>query len=155
MSTKYWILVLCQPDSVYTYSYLQFVNLEMFHLKNHRDWPLRKRWFLNWPSSWCSNHFHGPYHTTPAKFKELAIWLKQLFQKEFIRPRVSPWGAIALLIEKKNRSSGSCIDFRELSKIIIENKYPFIPNAWFILSTVNRNKLFQDWLKFRYYCLKV
>ncbi|PKA64119.1 RNA-directed DNA polymerase like [Apostasia shenzhenica] len=42
----------------------------------------------------------------------------------FIRPSVSPWGAPVLFTKKKDGSLRLCIDYRELNKITIKNKYP-------------------------------
>ncbi|PKA52352.1 RNA-directed DNA polymerase like [Apostasia shenzhenica] len=42
----------------------------------------------------------------------------------FIRPSVSPWGAPVLFAKKKDGSLRLCIDYRELNKITIKNKYP-------------------------------
>lgn len=44
---------------------------------------------------------------------------------KFIRPSVSPWGAPMLFVKKKDESMRLCIDYRELNKITIRNKYPF------------------------------
>ena len=46
--------------------------------------------------------------------------------KQFIRPSTSPWGAPVLLVKKKDGSSRLCMDYRQLNKITIKNKYPFL-----------------------------
>ena len=55
---------------------------------------------------------------------ELKEQLKDLLDKCFIRPSISPWGALVLFVRKKNGSLGMCIDHRQLNKVIIKNKYP-------------------------------
>jgi hypothetical protein len=50
--------------------------------------------------------------------------LEELLQKHFIRPSVSPWGAPVLLVKKKDGTMRLCIDYRQLNKVTIKNKYP-------------------------------
>jgi len=45
-------------------------------------------------------------------------------EKQFIRPSTSPWGAPVLLVKKKDVSSRLCVDYRQLNKMTIKNKYP-------------------------------
>jgi len=47
-----------------------------------------------------------------------------LLEKQFIRPSVSPWGAPVLLVKKKGGSMRSCVDYRQLNKVTIKNRYP-------------------------------
>ncbi|GJW40757.1 putative reverse transcriptase domain-containing protein [Tanacetum coccineum] len=56
--------------------------------------------------------------------KELLDQLKELFKKGFIRPSSSPWGAPVRFIKKKDGSFWMCIDYRELNKLTIKNRYP-------------------------------
>ncbi|WMV13766.1 hypothetical protein MTR67_007151, partial [Solanum verrucosum] len=42
----------------------------------------------------------------------------------FIRPSASPWGAPVLFMRKKDGSLRMCIDYRQLNKATIKNKYP-------------------------------
>ena len=52
----------------------------------------------------------SPYRMAPAKLKELKDQLKDLLDKGFIRPRISPWGAPVLFVKKKEGSLRMCID---------------------------------------------
>ncbi|GKB03530.1 putative reverse transcriptase domain-containing protein [Tanacetum coccineum] len=45
-----------------------------------------------------------PYQLAPSEMKELSDQLKELFDKEFIRPSSSPWGASVLFVKKKDGS---------------------------------------------------
>ncbi|KAH0661922.1 hypothetical protein KY284_026853 [Solanum tuberosum] len=65
-----------------------------------------------------------PYRMAPTELKELKEKLKYLLEKGFIRPSVSPWGASVLFVRKKDGSLRMCIDYCQLNKVTIKNKYP-------------------------------
>jgi len=65
-----------------------------------------------------------PYRMAPAELRELKEQLKDLLEKGFIRPSMSPWGAPVLFVRKKDGSLRMCIDYRQLNKVTIKNKYP-------------------------------
>ena len=65
-----------------------------------------------------------PYRMAPAELRELKEQLKDLLEKGFIRPSISPWGAPVLFVRKKDGSLRMCIDYRQLNKVTIKNKYP-------------------------------
>ncbi|KAL4582130.1 hypothetical protein LXL04_006671 [Taraxacum kok-saghyz] len=50
--------------------------------------------------------------------------LQELLDKGFIRPSSSPWGAPVLFVKKKDETMRMCIDYRELNKVTIKNRYP-------------------------------
>ena len=56
--------------------------------------------------------------------QELSSKLNELLNKEFIRPSFSPWGALILFMKKKDGSFRMCIDYWELNKLTIKNRYP-------------------------------
>ncbi|GJU67562.1 putative reverse transcriptase domain-containing protein [Tanacetum coccineum] len=66
----------------------------------------------------------APYRLAPSKIKELSEQLQELFDKGFIRPSSSPWGALVLFVKKKDGSFRMCIDYRELNKLTMKNRYP-------------------------------
>ncbi|WRX29424.1 Reverse transcriptase domain - like 10 [Theobroma cacao] len=65
-----------------------------------------------------------PYRMAPVELKELKDQLEDLLDKGFIRPSVSPWGAPVLFVKKKDGSLRLCIDYRQLNKVKVKNKYP-------------------------------
>ncbi|KAI3819462.1 hypothetical protein L1987_13299 [Smallanthus sonchifolius] len=66
----------------------------------------------------------APYRLAPSEMQELASQLQELSSKGFIRPSHSPWGAPVLFVKKKDGSFRMCIDYRELNKLTIKNRYP-------------------------------
>nr|GEZ82412.1 putative reverse transcriptase domain-containing protein [Tanacetum cinerariifolium] len=74
----------------------------------------------------------APYRLAPSKMKELSDQLQELSNKGFIRPSSSPWGAPILFVKKKDGSFWMCIDYRELNKLIVKNRYllPRIENLF-------------------------
>ncbi|GJY88824.1 putative reverse transcriptase domain-containing protein [Tanacetum coccineum] len=66
----------------------------------------------------------APYRLAPSEMKELSDQLQEISDKGFIRPTSSPWGAPILFIKKKDGSIWMCIDYRELNKLTVKNRYP-------------------------------
>ncbi|KAI3734186.1 hypothetical protein L6452_13650 [Arctium lappa] len=66
----------------------------------------------------------APYRLAPAEMKEMMTQLQELLDKGFIPPSTSPWGAPVLFVKKKDGSMRMCIDYRELNKLTVKNKYP-------------------------------
>ena len=59
----------------------------------------------------------------PVELKELKLQLQELLEKGFIRPSVSPWGALVLFVNKKDSILWLCVDYRQLNKMTVKNKY--------------------------------
>nr|GEV57031.1 hypothetical protein [Tanacetum cinerariifolium] len=66
----------------------------------------------------------SPYRLTPSELEELSGQLKELQDKGFIRPSSSPWGVPMLFVKSKDGSFRMCIDYRELNKLTVKNRYP-------------------------------
>ena len=65
-----------------------------------------------------------PYRMAPAELKELKAQLQELVDGGFIRLSISPWGVPVLFVKKKDGTWRLCIDYRQLNKVTIRNKYP-------------------------------
>jgi len=66
----------------------------------------------------------APYRMSASELGELKKQLEELLEKQFIRPSVSPWGTQVLLVKKKDGSMRLCVDYRQLNKVMIKNRYP-------------------------------
>ncbi|GJV43630.1 putative reverse transcriptase domain-containing protein [Tanacetum coccineum] len=67
-----------------------------------------------------------PYRLAPSELQELSTQLQELSDKGFIRPSSSSWGALVLFIKKKDGSFRMCIDYLELNKLTVKNRYPLL-----------------------------
>ncbi|GJR17332.1 putative RNA-directed DNA polymerase [Tanacetum coccineum] len=66
----------------------------------------------------------APIDKNPSEMQELSNQLQELTDRGFIQPSTSPWGAPVLIVKKKYESFRMCIDYRELNKLTVKNRYP-------------------------------
>ncbi|GJU54269.1 putative reverse transcriptase domain-containing protein [Tanacetum coccineum] len=66
----------------------------------------------------------APYRLAPSEMQELSNQFQELADRGFIRPSTSLWGAPVLFVKKKDGSFRMCIDYRELNKHTVMNRYP-------------------------------
>ncbi|KAL0319703.1 UNVERIFIED_CONTAM: Retrovirus-related Pol polyprotein from transposon.6 [Sesamum radiatum] len=65
-----------------------------------------------------------PYRMAPVELQELKKQIEELLEKGFIRPSTSPWGAPVLFVKKKYGSMRLYVDYRQLNRVTVKNKYP-------------------------------
>nr|GEY47752.1 putative reverse transcriptase domain-containing protein [Tanacetum cinerariifolium]GEY47772.1 putative reverse transcriptase domain-containing protein [Tanacetum cinerariifolium] len=68
----------------------------------------------------------APYRLAPSEMKELADLLQELSEKGFIFLSSLSWGSLVLFMKKKDESFWMCIDYRELNKLTVKNRYPLL-----------------------------
>ena len=64
------------------------------------------------------------HRMAPVELQELRVQLQELLDKGFIRPSTSPWGAPVLFAKKKDKTLRLCIDYRQLNRVTVKNRYP-------------------------------
>ena len=67
-----------------------------------------------------------PYRMAPVELQELKVQIQELLDKGFIRPSTSPRGASVLFAKKKDKTLQLCIDYRQLNRVTIKNRYPLL-----------------------------
>ena len=64
-----------------------------------------------------------PHRMAPVELQELKVQIQELLGKGFIRPSTSPWGTPVLFAKKKDKTLQLCIDYRQLNRVTIKNRY--------------------------------
>ena len=59
-----------------------------------------------------------------VELQEHKVQIQELLDKGFIRPSTSPWGALVLFAKKKDKTFRLCVDYRQLNRVMIKNRYP-------------------------------
>ena len=96
-----------------------------------------------------------PYRMALVEMKELKSQLQELTDKGFIQPSTSTWGAPVLFVKKKDGSMRMCIDYRQLNKATIKNKYP-LPRIDELFDQLQGAKVFSKIdLRSGYYQLRI
>ena len=67
-----------------------------------------------------------PHRMASVELQELRVQLWELLDKGFMKPSTSPWGAPVLFAKKKDKTLRLCIDYRQLNKVMIQNRYPLL-----------------------------
>ena len=66
----------------------------------------------------------APYRMSVPELTELKMQLQELLDEGYIHPSVSPWGAPVLFIKRKDGTMRMCMDYTQLNKLTVKNKYP-------------------------------
>jgi hypothetical protein len=96
-----------------------------------------------------------PYRMAPKEQVELKWQLDDLLAKGFIRPSKSPWAFPVLFVEKKDGTKRLCVDYHELNRLTIKNKYP-LPRIDVLFEQLRGAKVFSKIdLNFGYHQLRI
>eukprot|EP00798_Chlamydomonas_sp_ICE-L_P005195 gene5195-biopygen12247 len=82
----------------------------------------------------------APYRMSPEDMEVLRTHLAELLEKVFIRPSCSPYGAPVLFVPKKGGGFRMCVDWRQLNKQTIKNRYP-LPRIDDLLERLHGSKV--------------
>nr|GEV43039.1 putative reverse transcriptase domain-containing protein [Tanacetum cinerariifolium] len=97
----------------------------------------------------------GTLSIEPVRDERVIGQLKELFEKGFIRPSSSPWGAPVLFVKNKDGSFQMCIDYRELNKLTVKNCYP-LPRIDDLFDQLQGSSVYSKIdLRLRYHQLRV
>nr|KYP45436.1 Transposon Ty3-I Gag-Pol polyprotein [Cajanus cajan] len=83
----------------------------------------------------------APYRMAPAELVELKGQLEDLLEKQLVRSSVSSWSAPVLLVKKKDGGSRLSVDYRQLEKLTIKNKYP-LPRIDYLMDQLRGASVF-------------
>ena len=83
----------------------------------------------------------SPYHMSIPELTKWRIQLQELLEKVYIEPSVSPWRAPVLFVKNKDGTFKMCIDYKQLNKIIVKNKYP-LPRINDMFDDIDGAKIF-------------
>jgi hypothetical protein len=66
----------------------------------------------------------APYRMSTLELVELKLQLNGMLEKCYIQTSMSPWGEPTLFVKNKDGTLRLCIEYMQLNKIKIKNKYP-------------------------------
>lgn len=94
------------------------------------------------------------YQIAPTVLNVLKVQLQDLVDKDFIQPSLSPRGVSVLFVKRKNGTLRMCINYCELNKVKIKNKYS-LPRIDDLFDQLRSNHIFKIDLKSGYYQLRI
>lgn len=76
-----------------------------------------------------------------AKLEDARKLVKEMAEKDVVRPSKSPWAAPVVLVKKKDGSQRFCVDYRRLNELTKKDSYP-LPRMDTILSSLGESRWF-------------
>ena len=67
-----------------------------------------------------------PHKMASVELQELKVQIQELLDKGFIKPSTSLWGTLILFAKKKDKTLRLCIDYQQLNRVTIKNRYPLL-----------------------------
>ena len=103
----------------------------------------------------CSKHGNISWKNLPKCISELKLQLQELIDKHYVHPSVSHWGAPILLFKNKDGTLRICIDYRQLNKMTIKNRY-CLPRIDDLFDQIRRATIFSKIdLRFGYHHVRI
>ena len=65
-----------------------------------------------------------PHRMAPIELQEFKVQLQELLDKGFIRSSTSTWATLIMFSNKKDKTLRLCIDYRQLNRVTVKNRYP-------------------------------
>ncbi|GKA58171.1 putative reverse transcriptase domain-containing protein [Tanacetum coccineum] len=115
--SKYHVFIDCAEKIVRHHVFLAHVTTKEIEDKS------REKRLEDVPSTLA----RAPYRLALSEMKELSEQLQELSDKGFIILSPHHWGRLQILfVKKKDGSFQMCIDYRELNKLAVRNRYPLL-----------------------------
>ncbi|GJX55200.1 putative reverse transcriptase domain-containing protein [Tanacetum coccineum] len=119
--------------------------------------PTRPSGISDRSDTWCCAILRAPYDWLRSEIKEFSGPIKRTFRQRFYKetPSSSPWGAPVLFVKKKDGSFlRMCIDYRELNKLTVKNRYP-LPRIDSLFDYYKKEQLYAKFSKCEFWIPKV
>ncbi|GJV43895.1 reverse transcriptase domain-containing protein [Tanacetum coccineum] len=104
---------------------LNWISLDVLHGVNmHYDLTFKENLCLSFKYRCTLNIFSASAFSTYSERHALRLPISTVTQFGGVTDCLSPWGALVLFVKKKDGSFRMYIDYKELNKLTIKNRYP-------------------------------